>query len=47
MKIQLSSSPLAFDVTSDTVLDLTFDVTFPVTFEFTFNFFCRQVVGVR
>ena len=47
MKIQLSSIPLAFDVTSDAILDLTFDVTFHVTFEFTFIYYCHQVSGVR
>ena len=36
MKIQFSSSPLAFDVTSDAILDLPFDVTLCVSFNVTF-----------
>ena len=36
-KIQLSSSLLDFDITSDTIFNVTFDITFDVPFEVTFD----------
>ena len=47
LKIQLSSSPLAFEVPSDAILDFTFDVTVNLSFNVTFEVTCDFVFAVQ
>ena len=47
LKIQVISDPLAFDVTSDTILDEIFDITFDLYFDVTFEFTFHVVLAVK